>query len=280
MVAMVVALIIGRGIAMANARSTPTETLIRVADAPAAVRQRRRAIPLPAVGVALACLAVVFETTGFVVRLSGGAGQVARLLSMDAPFSLPRMFVALVFAIGALAAIAGAKVIEGRRTWWLAVGLVGAAIAAIKAGSTVHAHALSSLSRSVGSTMALLLSGLLAVAVVGVMSFVSRSERRDRRRVLGVLALYATAAVGLSALSSFVAQVYGAASSWAAAATYVEESGEALAGVAFFIAVLVGVAPRLVLPARWALRREADAHTLEVQGGLPVRTANRTSTSR
>jgi hypothetical protein len=27
--------------------------------------------------------------------------------------------------------------------------------------------------------------------------------------------------------------------------------------------VLVGVAPRLVLPASWALRREADAYTLD-----------------
>jgi hypothetical protein len=51
-------------------------------------------------------------------------------------------------------------------------------------------------------------------------------------------------------------------------ATFLEESGEALAGVAFLVAVLVGVAPRLVLPAAWPLRREADAHTLEASEGV------------
>jgi hypothetical protein len=45
-------------------------------------------------------------------------------------------------------------------------------------------------------------------------------------------------------------------------ATFVEEAGEALAGVAFLMAVLVGVAPRLVLPASWALRRTADAEAV------------------
>ena len=53
-------------------------------------------------------------------------------------------------------------------------------------------------------------------------------------------------------------------------ATFLEESGEALAGVAFLMAVLVGVAPRLVLPAAWALRRTADAQTLDVPEALPV----------
>ena len=80
--------------------------------------------------------------------------------------------------------------------------------------------------------------------------------------MLSALSLYGVAVVGLSALSSAVAGVYGPGSSWAAAATFVEESGEALAGVAFLVAVLVGVAPQLVLPAGWALRRRADAEAL------------------
>jgi hypothetical protein len=57
----------------------------------------------------------------------------------------------------------------------------------------------------------------------------------------------------------------------AVTATFLEESGEALAGVAVLVAVLVGVAPRLVLPADWALRRTADAHTIEVSDHLPRR---------
>ncbi|WP_324275625.1 hypothetical protein [Blastococcus brunescens] len=63
------------------------------------------------------------------------------------------------------------------------------------------------------------------------------------------------------------------ASKVAAAATFVEESGEALAAVSFLIAVLVGVAPRVVLPAAWALRRSADAHTLELPEVQPARVA-------
>jgi hypothetical protein len=38
----------------------------------------------------------------------------------------------------------------------------------------------------------------------------------------------------------------------------------ALSGVVFPIAVFAGVAPHLVLPAIWALRRAADAHRLEL----------------
>ena len=118
-----------------------------------------------------------------------------------------------------------------------------------------------------------------AVAVVGTLGFISRAERRDRRRVLSVLALYAVAAVGLSAVSSLVAGDYGMASHGAAAATFIEESGEALAAVAFLMAVMAGVAPRLVLPAEWALRREADAHTLDLPEQAPGRTLGGTAHS-
>jgi hypothetical protein len=83
--------------------------------------------------------------------------------------------------------------------------------------------------------------------------------------VLGVLGLYAAASVGLSAVSSVAAT--SSTANVAAAATYLEESGEALAAVAFLVAVLIGVAPRLVLPAEWALRRTADAQTLDVPAG-------------
>ena len=55
--------------------------------------------------------------------------------------------------------------------------------------------------------------------------------------------------------------------------TFLEESGEALGAVVFLVAVLVGVAPRLVLPADWVLRRTADAHTLELAEVLPLRPA-------
>jgi hypothetical protein len=111
-----------------------------------------------------------------------------------------------------------------------------------------------------------LLSALAAGVVVGSLWFLSRHERRDRRRVLGVLACYALASVGLSSAAGA-----GGSTNWVVTMTFLEESGEALAGVSFLIAVLVGVAPRVVLPAAWALRRTADVQTLELPEQLPGR---------
>jgi len=268
------ALLIGRGIRIADRRSPGTGVAMSTADLPAAfvpapAPVRRRAVPLPPIGISLAAVAVALETSGYLLRLNGVTGRTAQLLSMDGPFALPRMFVALLFAAGALAAVAAASTMTGRRTWWLAVALVGGSIGAVKAGGTVHARAMSALADAVGKPAALVLSGVAAVVVVGALWFLSRAERRDRRRVLGTLAGYAVASVGLSAVSASVS------ASWYVTSTFIEESGEALAGVAFFIAVLVGVAPRLVLPATWPLRRTADAHTLEAAEHAPGRLAGR-----
>ena len=268
------ALLIGRGIRIADRRSPGTGVAMSTADLPAAfvpapAPVRRRAVPLPPIGISLAAVAVALETSGYLLRLNGVTGRTAQLLSMDGPFALPRMFVALLFAAGALAAVAAASTMTGRRTWWLAVALVGGSIGAVKAGGTVHARAMSALADAVGKPAAHVLSGVAAVVVVGALWFLSRAERRDRRRVLGTLAGYAVASVGLSAVSASVS------ASWYVTSTFIEESGEALAGVAFFIAVLVGVAPRLVLPATWPLRRTADAHTLEAAEHAPGRLAGR-----
>jgi hypothetical protein len=268
------ALLIGRGIRMADRRSPGTGVALSTADLPASfvpapAPVRRRAVPLPPIGISLAALAVALETSGYLLRLNGATGRAAQLLSMDAPFSLPRMFVALLFAAGAFAAVAAAGTLPGRRIWWLAVALVSGGIAGVKAGGTVHARAMAALTDALGSRGAVLVSVVLAVAVMAALWFLSRTERRDRRRVLGTLAGYAVASVGLSAISASVP------ASWYVTSTFVEESGEALAGVAFFIAVLVGVAPRLVLPATWPLRRTADAHTLQVADPAPGRLAER-----
>jgi len=268
--AVVGGVILGRGMRLADERELkPSNWFIPVdrptvapASQPSGVGTRRRAVPLPPVGIALAALAVALETVGFVVRLRGDSGPVARVLSMDAAYSVPRTFVAVLFAVAAIAAVAGASRLPGRRTWWLGVGLVAGLIATVKVGSTVHVNAMDALAGALGNAGALAVSAAAAAAVIGALWFLSRTERRDRRRVLGVLALYAGASVGLSAISSVASSRFGA--NLAAAATYLEESGEALAGVAFLMAVLIGVAPRLVLPAEWALRRTADAQTLDV----------------
>jgi hypothetical protein len=272
--AVFVAVVVGRGVRLADSRTADAGRPLTTADLPGAAAAasmpvaapvRRRAVPLPTVGVVLAGLAVSLEAAGYAMRLTGQGGELGRLLSMDAPFSLPRMFVALVFAAGAVAAVAGAGSLPGRRVWWLGVGLVAGGIAVVKAGGTVHADAMSALAGALGTRATVLVSVLAASTVVAALWFLSRTERRDRRRVLGTLAGYAAASVGLSALSTSVP------AAWYATATFVEESGEALAGVAFLVAVLVGVAPRLVLPADWALRRRLDAQTLDLPDALPGR---------
>ena len=285
LVAVLVAVVIGRGIRLADRREAvnapdvgldPSSRAVRPHQQAASVR--RRAIPLPPVGVGLAAAAVVLETSGFVLRLRHTSGGLVRVMSMDAPLSLPRLYVTAVFAAASAAAFVGAGILPGRRSWWMGVGVIAGLVAAVKAGGTIHTAFLQALDDSLGTVAAQVVSALLAAAVIGSLWVLSRNDRRDRRRVLGTLALYAVAAVGLSAISNLVGADSG---SWSlsAAATYVEESAEALAGVAFLMGVLVGVAPRLVLPRTWLLRREADAHTLDVVE-LPNRAASRWSAGR
>lgn len=255
LLAALVAVVLGRGITLADQRTSGTGA--DPTPVPVLLPARRR-IPLPPVAVALAATAVTLEAVGFVLRLNGATGGTARALSMDAPYSAPRLFVAALFAFSAVAALSAAVRIPGRRGWWLSVGLVAGVIAAVKTGSTVHATVMHQLVESFGAAQAVTLSVAFAGVVLATLGFVSRAERRDRRRVLSCLAAYAFASVGLSAVSA------AASGRFATTSTFLEESGEALAGVAFLVAVLLGVAPRLVLPASWPLRRDADEHTLEV----------------
>ena len=188
---------------------------------------------------------------------------------MDAPFSLPRHVTSpLLFA-------AGRDRGGGRRRHACRVAAPGGWPSPWSAAGSPRSRpaAASTPGRwppctdAVGARAAAPAERLAAVAVVGRLWIFSRTERRDRRRVLGTLAGYAVASVGLSAVSAAVP------ATWASTATFVEESGEALAGVAFLIAVLVGVAPRLVLPATWPLRRTADA--AHARGARAVRPSRR-----
>ena len=276
------ALLIGRGIRVADERSyaTGADGRLTTADlpasfvpdpAPAPTRTfpRRGPVPLPPVGVALVVVVLGLQTAGFVTQLVGATGALPRLLSMDGTSSVSRMVVSVLFAVAAVAAIAAAGVQSGRRAWWLAVAMVAGSVAVVKAAGTLHADAMAAASATLGVGVAFLLSMVLAALVVGALWFLSRDERRDRLRVLGALSAYAFAVVALSALSSAAAGAYGAGSRWAFAATYLEESGEGLAAVAYLMAVLVAVAPQLVLPPSWALRRQADTAALEAGAHQP-----------
>lgn len=271
LVALAVALVLGGAVRLRDVRSDGPPPYAQASSSHTAAVDsrgrsvargpRRRRIPLPPVGIGLAALAVGLMTVGYVLRLTGSTGATARLLSMDAPMSVPRLFVAALFAVAAVAALVGAGRIPGRRTWWSAVGVVAAGISVTKAGGAVHTEAMAAVEGVVGPAGALAVGAVAAVGVLAVLGFISRAERRDRRRVLSCLAGYGAAAVGLSAVSA------AAVGQWTIAATYVEESAEALAGVAFLVAVLIGVAPRLVLPASWSVRRAADPHTLDAAPG-------------
>ncbi len=267
--ALLIGVLVGSGIARADRPGA----VARPVSAARPARVRRRALPLPPFGVALAAVAVALEAGGYAVRLAGSSGGMADVFSMEAPLSLPRMYVAALFGVAALAALAGAGRMPGRRAWWTAVGVVAGVVALVKAGGQVHTWAVGELADVLTGPAAVVLSAVLAVGVLAGLWWLSRTERRDRRRVLGTLGGYALAAVGLSALTAFVEGRYGIGSTWAAAATFGEESAEALAGVSFLVAVLAGVAPRLVLPREWATRRAADAHTLEVAERHPARVA-------
>jgi hypothetical protein len=225
---------------------------------------------VPPLALALLLTGVVLEAVGFVIRASGHERGAARLWAMDLPLAVPRMYVAGLFLVAALAALAGAVRGTGRRPWWVAVALVTALIAEVKAGGTVHSEAL----RALGLGDRPLVAALVSAAVVGIVLaalwWLSRDERRDRRRMLIALGLYAVASVGLSGVSSLVTQA-GGSLYWRSAATFVEETGEAFGAVAVLVAVLVGVAPRLVLPADWLLRRQADAETIDAPAALPHR---------
>jgi hypothetical protein len=162
-----------------------------------------------------------------------------------------------------VAAVIGGARSSGRRAWWLSVAGVAGVVAEVKGGGTVHARALAAFGVADHPVLAAAGSTTVIAAVLGVLFYVSRKERRDRRRVLGAFGLYGLAAIGLSAISAM-------AGSWSTGATFVEESGEVVGAVAVLVAVLVGVAPRLVLPADWSLRRTADAETIDAPGALPT----------
>jgi uncharacterized membrane protein YidH (DUF202 family) len=206
---------------------------------------------------------VGLEAIGYLVRVTPAPYPIARPLSMELPWSLPRLFVAGLFAAAAVLAALGAGRAPGRRTWWTAVAVLAAGIAVVKAGSELHKEFLVALGVYERPLLALVISAPLALAAVGWLAWLSRHERRDRRRMLLCLGAYAFAAVGLSTVSSAAEGRWGHGSVLTATAAFLEESGEALSAVAFLFAVLIGVAPRLVLPAGW-LRRSADAESLDV----------------
>lgn len=161
------------------------------------------------------------------------------VLDLDAVGGLPRMFTTGLFL--AAAAAAGWTAVysrAGARPWWALVAVVGVGLAGAKLVST---HSV--LERWDGRHLTLVVG--TAATVVGL-PLLWAAGRRGRVVGAGVvvaaLAAYATAALGLDVVTGLVSS--GAPRPLPmAAATFVEELGEALTALAL-LAVVVRLVPR------------------------------------
>lgn len=222
----------------------------------------RRELPLPpwprlretwwvyALGAAL----VGLYCAGLFVRIRctflGHCGGPARLFDLDALGGVPRLVTtALFLATAVLAWFASRRCVGRRALWWRAVAGIGVVLALAKLVS------LHSLAKADSAVLTLVGSVLLAVAGLGVLSVLGRRWGVSATRpVVTALALYAGAAIGLDAVTWLIAAVQAHAGALsAAAATFVEEFGEALTALVLLVTVR-WQASSLHRPALGALR--------------------------
>jgi hypothetical protein len=188
-------------------------------------------------GWGLAAGLVALHTGGLVERLhcgSRGCGSGVRLFDPDAVGGLPRTVTTVLFLVTAVLAWRGARRAAGRLArWWTAIAGVGAGLAVLK---LVSAHSLAK-ADAAGLTQA----GSVAVAVATLTVLWVLGRRwgvAAAGPVVLALAVYAAAAIGLDVVTALVAAVQTHAGALqAAAATLVEELGEALAALVLLVTV-------------------------------------------
>ena len=193
---------------------------------------------------ALAGLALGLFGLGFVVRWrctvgSCSLGGAEWVFDLDAVGGLPRLFTTSLFVASAVCA--GRVAVRSRgthRLWWSAVTLIGVGLVFAK---LVSAHSVLEGWDGAGATLALgSLASVVGLPVLGVLGRVWRVP--GARAVVLALAVYALAALGLDVLTGSVA-VADPRPLPMAAATFVEELGEALTAL-----VLLAVLARRVPP--------------------------------
>jgi hypothetical protein len=183
------------------------------------------------------CLVGVYAAA-FVVRIRctvlGHCSGSARLLDLDALGGVPRLVTtALFLATAVLAGFASRRCLGRRALWWRAVAGIGVVLALAKLFSV---HSLAKADSAVWTLLGSLLvagAGLVAIDVLG-----RRWGVAATRPVVVALALYAGAAIGLDAVTWLFAAAQsetGALSE--AAATFVEEFGEALTALVLLVTV-------------------------------------------
>ena len=192
---------------------------------------------------ALAGLGLGLFAVGFVVRwrCSVGAcslGGAEWVLDLDAVGGLPRLFTTSLFvASAACASRAAARSAGLHRLWWSAVAVIGVGLVFAK---LVSAHSVLEGWDGAGATLALgSLASVVGLPVLGLLGRVWRVP--GARAVVLALAVYALAALGLDVLTGSVVAT-DARPLAVAAATFVEELGEAMTALTL-LAVIVRRVP-------------------------------------
>lgn len=158
-----------------------------------------------------------------------------RLFDLDAIDGLPRLFIVGLFVALAAVSFLGARAAAGRvRLWWAAVAALGAVLAVAKLTS-VHSAA-----KSDDAALTLVLGLALAGCGLAVLWALARRWGVVAGTPLAItLAGYVLAALGLDVLTGLAAEASGRSGLLLdAAATFVEELGEALAAVWVLVTAL------------------------------------------
>ncbi len=199
----------------------------------------------PAAVAALGLLVLTLDVVGLVTRLVCADGAcrpgVARLMDLDALGSLPRTAVVLLLAAAGLGCLIGVARSSraGARSWWSVLAVSCTLLALAKAWS-VHSLLEVDLGGLLSPVDVQLLFVIVSLLGLGVVLLSGGHVRRSTRSaVLTWLSLYAVAAVGLAAVTTWL---FGLAPAVGDLGAWVEESGEALAAVGLLAVVLGGVA--------------------------------------
>ena len=183
-------------------------------------------------GVALAVfvLGLVEDVRCRPARCSGTAAE--RLLSLDALGGLPRLYTTGLFvAVAVLGWLARTRSAGRAELWWTAVAGIGAVLAVAK---LVSAHSSAKGSSALGTLVAGVVLTVVALAVLTVTG--RRWGVASAQPMVLALGVYAAAALGLDAVTSFVVSLQdGVGPLTRAAATFAEELGEALAALLLLV---------------------------------------------
>lgn len=202
-------------------------------------------------GVALAVfvLALVEDVRCRPARCAGTSAE--RLLSLDALGGLPRLYTTGLFvAVAVLGWLARTRSAGRARLWWTAVAGIGAVLAVAK---LVSAHSSAKGSSALGTLVAGVVLTVVALTVLTVTG--RRWGVATAQPVVLALGVYAAAALGLDAVTSFVVSLQdGVGPLTRAAATFAEELGEALAALLLLVTLRWNL-PAAGSPASLSTRR-------------------------